>query len=349
MNTAKSVTATFSPANYVFVTSTTVVAGALAGMGVNGDPLDAADTICNTRAAAGGLSGHYVAFLSTSTVNANSRFGSARGWIRPDGKPFADLAQQAGSGAVLYPPRITEAKNDVSGSTVTGLSGSVNGTFQNATCSDWTSLTGRSMAGDPSGSLWANDGSVANCSAAFRLYCFGTDYSAVLTYPKASGRLAFASSDAFVLSSSTNIASADAICASEASANGLPGTYLALLATTSASAASRFDATGAPWVRTDGIPIVTTAAQLFANSGNLLAGIDVAADGVTREDGWDSWGGSLDINTAGSNGDCMSWSDTLNSDTGFTGLIGSTVGTKFFSASGAGCDFTGGKLYCLQK
>ena len=67
----------------------------------------------------------------------------------------------------------------------------------------------------------------------------------------------------------SGIAAADALCTSEATAAGLPGTYRAFLATKQASAMSRFDLGGAPWVRVDGVVLATTASDFGA--GNFLA------------------------------------------------------------------------------
>src|SRR5436190_591044 len=70
------------PPNYMFVTS-----------GTHQPPfgtLAAADNACNAAATAAGLPGTYRAWLSTSSVDAIDRIAGARGWIRPDGVPFAD-------------------------------------------------------------------------------------------------------------------------------------------------------------------------------------------------------------------------------------------------------------------
>src|SRR5690606_988458 len=63
------------PTNIVFVTSTQHVAQDLGG-------LEGADRICADRAAAAGLPGTYVAWLSTRTVDARDRLAGARGWVR---------------------------------------------------------------------------------------------------------------------------------------------------------------------------------------------------------------------------------------------------------------------------
>jgi hypothetical protein len=52
--------------------------------------LDGGDALCNAEAADAGLPGTYVAYLSTSAVDAIDRIGGSRGWVRPDGRPFVD-------------------------------------------------------------------------------------------------------------------------------------------------------------------------------------------------------------------------------------------------------------------
>jgi len=69
--------------NIAFVTSAKYVGGQFGG-------LDAADKECARLALAARLPGTYKAWLSTSTEDAIDRLGSARGWVRVDGKPFAD-------------------------------------------------------------------------------------------------------------------------------------------------------------------------------------------------------------------------------------------------------------------
>jgi hypothetical protein len=73
------------------------------------------------------------------------------------------------------------------------------------------------------------------------------------------------------------IAGADALCASDASAASLSGTYKALLATTTASAASRMTL-AALYVRPDGIPIAT--GSTIAAGSTLDSGIWQRADGT---------------------------------------------------------------------
>jgi hypothetical protein len=71
------------------------------------------------------------------------------------------------------------------------------------------------------------------------------------------GRLAFMSKGMW--DPMSGIPAADALCTQEATAAGKPGTFKALLGTSKASAISRFDTSGAPWVRVDGLPLLPSA------------------------------------------------------------------------------------------
>ena len=70
-------------------------------------------------------------------------------------------------------------------------------------------------------------------------FCFGTDLSTPLTVTPAAGRRVFISKSTWDLS--TGVVAADATCRSDATAAGLTnaGGFIALIATTTASAASR--------------------------------------------------------------------------------------------------------------
>ena len=263
--------------NRVFVTST-LQDGALGG-------LAGADAICAARAAAGGLPGTYVAWLSTSTVNASSRLGSAQGFVRTDGKPFANSVADIVANKIFNPIRLTEAGVDVSAGVATGAStltvftGTLgDGTVATgATCTDFTVTSGSARRGEISGGpvTWTARQN-SNCSTTRRLYCFQTDHTSVLVPPAASGKIAFVSTKTFLPGPGVGIAGADALCAANATSAGLPGTYKALLATTTASAASRV--TLAPlYVRPDGVPIATGAT--IASGSALDSGIWQRHDG----------------------------------------------------------------------
>src|SRR6202023_4310935 len=96
---------------------------------------------CAGLATSAGLpTGTYKAWLSTSTVNAIDRLGSARGFVRVDKAPIADEISDLTSGKILNPIDLDETGHDQrfpgnsdvwTGSTNDGMLGST------GTCDDW--------------------------------------------------------------------------------------------------------------------------------------------------------------------------------------------------------------------
>lgn len=280
----RQVTATFAGANYVFVTSTVYAASAVAP--------DAADRECNKLASAAGLPGHYFAWLSTSTQHARDRLGAARGWVRPGGLPFADsTASLTTLNRVFYPIHLDETGNEAVGGLVfTGTADS--GTLvPGFTCSDWTTSTssGNVIIGDHTGGphAWTNAGGTW-CTAEGRLYCFGDDMVQPVARSPAAGRLAFVTAAPW--GGAAEASAPSTRCTAEASAAGLAGTFKAAVATTHASAVSRFDLAGRTWVRPDGVAIVAYARDLGVGKP-LLAPIALHADGTVVPGSY-SWCGS---------------------------------------------------------
>jgi hypothetical protein len=115
------------PANLVFVTSQHVIAGQLGS-------LAAADARCNDAAGGAGLPGHYVAWLSTSKTSAIDRLAGARGWVRPDGRPFADTPADIAAGRIWYPASIDE--NGAASATLVITTSDAHGRFDGKSCSD---------------------------------------------------------------------------------------------------------------------------------------------------------------------------------------------------------------------
>lgn len=111
------------------------------------------------------------------------------------------------------------------------------------------------------------------------------------------------------------IEEADEICASDASAQGLAGSFKALLATSEASAISRFSLDGENWVRMDGLPIWEKASD--AASEPPLAPFLLRADG-TRPSTPYVWVGATNLHEVGLE-TCADWtstSDTLRGNAG---------------------------------
>jgi hypothetical protein len=346
------VEAVFLGANYVFVTSTDY---APVGLTVGG-----ADAECTARAEDAGLPGTYVAWLSTSGVDAVSRLGSARGWVRTDGRPFADsVAGFIEENRILYPPRLDERGRPVERTEVITGTRSDGGADLGANCRDWTSTTDQLIFGSATaGPLnWTLFGGTS-CAPGFRghLYCFGTDATMPVATSSRAGRIGFLSQP---ISPGAGIAALDAQCATEADAASLPGTFKALVATSAASALSRFDLGTGPWIRTDGVAIVSVAADI-ANS-ELLAPIAVGADGAYRIDDR-VWTGARSPSSVGTpSTTCADWTDGSAMGSGAFGFPADTEGpsptyrsgTGFFSVQSPSDIYTMdcntlAAVYCLQ-
>ena len=327
--------------NYVFATSSkhTGDLGGLAG----------ADAICQTRASAAGLGGTYVAWLSTSTVDAISRLGAARGWVRPDGRPVFDTQADLLAGHVLYPPRLDETGADLlraSVTTGTGRDGrrSTGGT----TCGDWTvANTGLVAIGEDSVASggFTLTGINATCDTPRSFYCFGVDRARPVVVGAPTTRTAFLAVTGMGITGAVTLTGADAQCASLASSAGLAGTYKALLATSTASAASRFDTTGPPWARTDGVLLADTAAALFAAPyWNTGLSVDAFGSGFLANTG--VWTGAATPLVAGTLAStCTNWSTTAGN--GVNGTTDDSDASRAFAFGSTTCAQTYG-LFCLQ-
>ncbi len=308
--------------NLVFVTSTHHDGnlGGLAG----------ADAICAARAQAAGLPGTYRAWLSTASESALSRLGSAAGWVRPDGKLVARSSSDLAGDHLFYPPRLDEFGHDLGTQlvrTATGPGGAM--VSGSDTCGDYRVATAGTFvaAGLASGGGWLfSAGFGSTCADPTSLYCFGIDHTQTLPTPTATGRLAFATSGTWA--PGTGLDTADALCQQEAGAAGLAGTFKALLANTGTSALSRFDLTGAPWVRTDGIALAPTAAAL-ASAAFLDAppAVDARGGGSYGNSGW--WSGASTLTAPGSIAStCGGWTSSAASAVGTLGQLANSHVTE---------------------
>lgn len=260
--------------NLVFVSSQKVVPASLGGAA-------GGDALCTSLAAQAGHPGAYVAWLGTTTKTAPLRIGTtARGWVRADGRPFADTVVDIVQGNVWYPLRLTESGEDVAlGTDLTVVTGTnADGTTGSTTCGDYTTATLQGVSAglaDAAPYGWnANMG--ASCTASVRLYCFGVDRSVPVSLTRESTRRAFITLDAYPIGG--GVAALDQACALDATSFHLTGTFKAAVATTTQSALSRF-APGAPWVRPDGVTaidasgLIVTPIELDAGGGNEQVGV----------------------------------------------------------------------------
>ncbi len=280
-------TATSTPVfNVVFVSSTTSN-GDLGGQA-------GADAECASLATAASLpSGTYKAWLSTSTANAISKLGGARGFVRPDGQPFADQVSDIATGS--------------------------------------------------------DDATETSCNASARIYCFDASHITTLTVTPARGRLAFVSKGSFA--TNLGLSGADALCQKEGTAAALsnPTQFLALLSTSTASAASRFDmsAMSAPYMRPDGIKIADAAT--VAAGATLGSGIWQHADSsYVTEFAAAVWTGSTSPEVVGTLATtCQDWTTLNGGDTGSEG-VSNVTDTWWDSGASTSC---GNRLpvYCLEQ
>ena len=313
-----------------------------------------ADADCASLAAAADLPpGTYKAWLSTSTINAVAKLGSARGFIRPDGQPFADQVSDIAGGSILNPLNLDESGGDVGRQNVwtgTNDAGTVNGS---TTCGDWTIGSGSSFGemGLSTGGAgaWSDDATETACLASAHFYCFDTSHVSTLTVTRVPGRIAFVSKGRFA--TSLAVSGADALCQSEATAAGLanPTQFLALLSTSTTSAASRFDmsAMSAPYVRPDGIEIAD--APTLASGAILASGIWQHADGsyVTKFAAA-AWTGSAAPNVTGTLATtCQDWVTLNGADTGSEGV--SNVTDTWWSPGAIASCGNPAPVFCLEQ
>ncbi len=334
------VSATFGPRAYMFVTSTTVVPGNLGG-------LAGADEECKKHATVAGLPGTYRAWLSSSEGPASSRVGNG-GWVRVDGRPFArNIATLGGSTnqVVYYPPRIDELGDDLGpGHLMVATGGNILPGEVVGACSDYTDPSGTLNAGDviAGSGTWAFSQVMTNgCSAAVRLYCFRSDLTGDITPLPLPGRHVFVTASAW--SPYVGIAKADGFCKAEASAAGLPSanTFIALLATSTASAASRLTPGGIPWKRVDDVFVFNGPSDLAGN--RLLAPIDLVADGGLYS-GFSFWSGAASPNSVGTlAGSCQDWSTSSAGALGLHGDANFSGGPDWFGNDSA-TDNTCGRI-----
>ena len=147
-----------------------------------------------------------------------------------------------------------------------------------------------------------------------------------------------------------SIGNADSACQSEALAAGLVNSsrFRAFLATTSASAMSRFDLTGTAWVRTDGVQVAATPGDLATD--NMLAPVTVQADGATYAGPYARvWGGATSATVAGTTAEtCSNWSATSGA-TGTSGIVGYGNAGQFYWNSNWACTDRSLRVLCLEN
>jgi hypothetical protein len=317
--------------NVAFVTSSTHPG--------NFGGLTAADEICATRAAEAELPGSYVAWLSDDTTNANDRIKDARGWVRVDGQAIADRFTDLTTFGPVVPIALTESGADVRGNGAVWTGSNADGSkASQLTCASWTAGEGvAATVGDQAGVAGTFAATIERvCTESQRIYCFGVDKLVELVVPAEDGPIAFVSSQRWDPASS--IATADALCNTDAGDADLSGSFLAALAPAAGQTAAGRFATSADYVRVDGVRLgrILTATP---NTGLVLTATGQVATELT-------WTGGLPGNAPQNvDANCGDW---LRTDV--NGIVGAPHSTtRLWIDSGSVQCTNQHPIYCLQN
>ena len=286
-----------------------------------------ADAACQAAADAVSLGGTFRALLGTSTLAPLSRFLSARGWIDTMGNALVDMPVEWTSGDMRRPLRFDEHGTGLPYGEI-WLGGAA------GTCGDWAATAGNGSIGYTTNPF--DEFNVTACNGAYHFACLESAYVTPLAETAATGRFAFVTTATFTPGGGTS--AADTICNEAALAAGLPGSYQALLGTSTTDAAARFAPTGMPWITVDGRVFIATPSDLATGSYfQAFLRTDKHQAAGTSPGQW-SW-----IGTAADN--CADWTSTTVN--GQTGDSSSVDRGQFFSRFGYPCS-TARPLVCLQ-
>lgn len=341
MDQSRRVVADFRPAdpNLVFVTSQTYP-GNLGG-------LSAYDAECNRVASAAGLNNAagdgFIAALSDANVSLRQRLGSARGWLRLDGRVFADTVDDLFALRVRHPIDFDELGGALNPGTLTRgvptiwTGTNVNGT-SGSTCNSWTSQSAQDLAlagrGTGGGAVWLSIASF-DCASSLRLACMGTTRAAPAELPVVSGKRIWASTN-YVPGSMTP----DAKCQSELPAGVANG--VAFIGYSNRAAAAVIDE-DLNYVRPDGVLVGTGLALLDMN---VFAGPWIQADGTARNyTGAVRTGGETPREVAIYT--CDDWQSNGTDVLGGVGDYGVSDLRFFFTFQAPACNF-GFPIYCVE-
>jgi hypothetical protein len=315
--------------------------------------LSGADTACAAAAVAGGLDGNFIAVMSTSATNAIDRLRGSRGWARVDGVPIVDtpdeLFDNAGSSPTgeLNPLALDEHGNALSPPVIiwTGTNGSGNYDVAYGSCGDWTTTASMQavMVGAAQRATSTFSYATDHCGSFERLACFEIGRSISVSPVVIGGRIAFLSSPPSA--GGGGLGALDALCNSDGVAAGLPGTYLAAAATTSATISSRFTIDARPWRRLDGT-LVAEGPAMFTTGP--VSFVHQRADGSYVRNGEFS-AGALDPQSIGTaTSTCSDWTNSSLTVTASLG-DGVSIGPDFWNpGEGIDCGAPQPAL-CLQK
>jgi hypothetical protein len=340
----------------------------------------AADAICRAHAQRAGLpqAANFIAWISTQTDSAwcrvrgltGTREGncglpgplpSAGPWVRTDGLPFlAPIDRAIDEGRVFRAAELDENGISVIDPALTAhfTATGPDGYNDPDTCDDWTNAAAPGAAsGWPNRTTgdWGGDLRFTACSQPARLLCLqgGTGDS---VQPRQFGRVAFVAAAAgngdlstwAGAGGATGLAAGDAVCRSEALANGLAfaDRFRAWLSDAGIDARDRFTFDG-PWARLDGVRVADNLADL--TDGSLQTSINLQADG-TYQLGFAPWTGTLASGQVGES-HCQGWTSSAPSQAGIRGRINAVqehwTRHLFAGPAGTSCSVIS-RLYCLS-
>jgi hypothetical protein len=332
----RTITATFSPMtnNLIFVTSGIFP--------TNLGSASAYDPECNRAATAAGINDGtgtaFVAFVSDAVSLAKDRLGSARGWVRMDGQPFADSLGSLFPGqqvfnAVLFDENGTPLRQDVE--TLSGAD-STGAALSGYTCGNWTAVGGMGVSVGLSNRgpvLWGG-GTFGTC-VPHRLTCMGKTKVAAASPVASSGRKIWVTKTTLVMGSVTP----DARCQAEMPA-GVTGAAAFISLTSRAAAAVLIPDF---YIRPD-LTYVGHGTSM-ASTLPLASGIWQDADGVYLADGFPVWTGAKDVQAAGLATDtCGNWTDLAGA--GGLGVV--TSPELWWSSQSMPCVSNVYRHYCVQ-
>jgi hypothetical protein len=304
-----------------------------------------ADGLCQTYADSASLGGTFRALLATSTETATQSFSGSRGWVRFDGAPVADLVADLVALKLDFPVLFDETGAIDGGKAWTGVTNIAAASTDS--CLDWTSPMSGMMskvgATDQIGLNAVSDTGMPLCSSTHSLYCFETGgvtpAPAIVRIPI--GRYLFTTQSQLTLGG--GIAAADALCTSEAAAAGLPGEYMAMMATSTQSIRDRLGSLMGPWRRPD--DVVVAVADL-ANATQFRAPIHGTPTGaLSVHTIWLGASGGNALTTLGTQ-TCGDW--TLTTGTGLEGTNDNVRINQLFGGNSRPCS-SPARVICLQR
>jgi hypothetical protein len=353
----------------VFVTSVSGTGNLSTWPDANGATgLAAGDAICQARAAAAGIPGSFVAWLSDASDDAFCRVQGLTGtraadcgqatppaaagpWMRVDGVPWAGaLEDLVAAPPRVYAPVALDELGAVAPEPVFSNTGP-DGSAVTTGCGNWSDGVGGVGYGGArmTGTYWTQWGAWS-CGSPARLLCFEVGDGPALEFPAITDKRAFITSTTVTgnlaaspdAGGATGVAAGDAICRARATAAGLadPLAFKAWLSDAAASAASRFTSDG-PWVRLDGLRVADSEADLL--DARLATTLNLTETGAYLTD-------------------ALAWTGTAYNGTANAWRCGDWTGTDTWALAGRGNDarkWTVGEyitpcataahhLYCLE-